>query len=400
MDSFRWISNGGYTYVNRAAARFMRKSPEELLGKLAVEMFPEAVRLRFYSEFNRAIQENTAVHFEAFYPEPLHIWCECHFYPSAEGLTVYFRDVTARKQIEEALQHSEEKYKSLVEACPDAVVMSDLHGQVLFASPQAWKLLGLADSDALAGHSVFDYVIEEDRKRLAENMSRLMEAGTRRDTEYTALRRDGATLPTETSSTIIWDAAHQPKALIAVIRDISGRKRAEEALRQQHDQLQTIYDGMIEGLVITDIETERFVRVNGPLCRMLGYAEQELLTLSIQDIHPPEEVPNDLQRFQTAAAGRVSLNEDRPILRKDGSVFYADISGHRILYEGRPCLLALFRDVTEHGKPRPHCNANGERCSTCCGPATTTPTDRLRHPRRHGANSWPAPSSSFRSTIT
>jgi PAS domain-containing protein len=51
-------------------------------------------------------------------------------------------DITARKQAEDALRVSEEKYKSVVEACPDAVVMSDLNGQVLFASPQTWRLLG------------------------------------------------------------------------------------------------------------------------------------------------------------------------------------------------------------------------------------------------------------------
>ena len=52
-------------------------------------------------------------------------------------------------------------------------------------------------------------------------------------------------------------------------------------------------------------------------------------------------------RFEAAAEGRVSINENRPVLRKDGSIFYADITGHRILDEGRPRLLALFRDVTE-----------------------------------------------------
>ncbi len=104
---------------------------------------------------------------------------------------------------------------------------------------------------------------------------------------------------------------------------------------------------MIEGLLITDIETKRFRRANASLCRMLGYAEEELLAASLQDIHPRAEVPNDLQRFQAAAEGRVSINEERPVLRKDGSIFYADITGRRILYEGRPCLLALFRDVTD-----------------------------------------------------
>ena len=122
---------------------------------------------------------------------------------------------------------------------------------------------------------------------------------------------------------------------------------ANEHLRQSNDELRTIYGGMIEGLLVTDIETKRFVRANPSMCHMLGYSEEELLAASIKDIHPPEEVPDDLQRFQAAAEGRVSINEDRPVLRKDGSVFYADITGHRVFYNERPCLLALFRDITE-----------------------------------------------------
>ena len=73
--------------------------------------------------------------------------------------------------------------------------------------------------------------------------------------------------------------------------------------RQSYDQLQTIYDGMVEGLLITDIKTKRFMRVNSSLCEMLGYSEEELLALSIKDIHPPAEVPDDLERFQATAEG-------------------------------------------------------------------------------------------------
>jgi PAS domain S-box-containing protein len=130
-------------------------------------------------------------------------------------------------------------------------------------------------------------------------------------------------------------------------REVEERKQADEALRQSHDQLQRIYDGMIEGLLITDIETKRIVRVNPSVCRMLGYSEEELVAKSVPDLHPPEEAANDLQRYQAAVEGRVSINEDRPVLRKDGRIFYADITGQRILYQGRPCLLALFRNVTE-----------------------------------------------------
>jgi PAS domain S-box-containing protein len=267
--------------------------------------------------------------------------------PDAAYVNVYGLDVTDRKRAEEALRLSEEKYKSLVDASPDAVLVIDFHGRILFASRQAWQLLRLEDSETLTGRSVFNYVIAKDRPRLAANLSHLLEAGIRTGTEYTCYRADGTTVVTETSSMLTRDAAGRPRAFLAVIRDISGRKEAEDALRQQHDQLQTIYEGMIEGLVITDIETKRFLRVNGSLCRMVGYSEEELLAASVSDIHPPAEVPNDLKRFQAVAEGRVSINEDRPVLRKDGSIFYADITGHRILYQGRPCLLALFRDVTE-----------------------------------------------------
>lgn len=146
-----------------------------------------------------------------------------------------------------------------------------------------------------------------------------------------------------------WKQAEQdnPFRLASVVTDISDREAAEEALRESSDQLETIYDSMVEGLVITDIETKRFLRVNASFCQMLGYSEEELLAASLKDIHPSAEVPNELERFQAAAEGRVSINEERPVLRKDGTIFYADITGRRIFYDGRPCLLGLFRDVTE-----------------------------------------------------
>ena len=141
-------------------------------------------------------------------------------------------DITERKRAEEALRISEEKYRGVVEACPDAIVMSDLNGRVLFASRQTWGLLGLADSDELVGRSVFDYVIENDRKRLAGNMSNLVEVGVRRNTEYTSIRQDGTTVPVEVSSVVIRDARGQPKAVMAVIRDITERKRARRRCRR------------------------------------------------------------------------------------------------------------------------------------------------------------------------
>jgi PAS domain S-box-containing protein len=152
-------------------------------------------------------------------------------------LAVVITDITERKAAAEALRISEEKYRGVAEACPDAIVMSDLSGRVFFASRQTWGLLGLADSDELVGRSVFDFVIASDQKRLAENLSNLLEMRVRRNTEYTALRKDGTAFPAEASSAVIRDATGQPKAVMAVIRDITARKRGEEALRASEERL-------------------------------------------------------------------------------------------------------------------------------------------------------------------
>ena len=90
------------------------------------------------------------------------------------------REAEERKAIEEILRHGEEKHRGLLEASPDAVVMADLNGRILFASRQTWRLVGLSESEELLGRSVFDYLIEDDRRRLADNILHLTKVGVRK----------------------------------------------------------------------------------------------------------------------------------------------------------------------------------------------------------------------------
>ena len=85
------------------------------------------------------------------------------------------------------LRASEEKYRSLIEASPAAVVMSDLAGKILFASRPTWELFRLSQRDELIGRSVYDYLIEADRPRLAANIVNLLSVAKRRNTDTPAL---------------------------------------------------------------------------------------------------------------------------------------------------------------------------------------------------------------------
>ncbi len=342
-----------FVRANEAMCRLLGYSEEELLSMTVVDIHPpQAVpsvleRFRTQQEGQRLLTENRPILRKdgtVFFADISNTCISYHGRPCVIGL---FRDISERKAVQEALRQSEEKHRVLLEASPDAVVMADLNGKVLFASRQTWSLLGVSESEELVGQSVFGYVIEEDRRRLADNISLLAETGVRRNTEYTALRKDGAMVPMEISSAANRDAKGQPIAVMAVIRDITERKRAEETLRQHYEELRAIYDGMTDGLIISDAETKCCLSANRAMSDMLGYTEEELRSLSPESVHPPELLPVLAEKYEQLARGITSQAEDIPFLRKDGRLIYVDVRMAPISYNGQRCMMGLFRDITE-----------------------------------------------------
>jgi PAS domain S-box-containing protein len=239
--------DGRIAYVNPALCRlFGEEKPEDVIGQSVFTYYQKEYVQKRQNELIPSLLREGHWHTEqTVLPrrgKPIATLQSTFLIRDEEGnpfrIAVVISDITQRKKAEEALRESEEKYRTLMDACPDAVVMSDPDGRVLFASRQTRGLLGLAEADELVGRSVFDCVIENDRKPLAENMSNLTKVGVRRSTEYAGLRQDGSSVPVEVSSAVVQDTAGRPRAVMAVIRDITERKRAQEALERERRTLQ------------------------------------------------------------------------------------------------------------------------------------------------------------------
>ena len=130
-------------------------------------------------------------------------------------------------------------------------------------------------------------------------------------------------------------------------RDVTERCRAEDLLRDSEARLRAMFDGAQDGILVADVQTRRFVSANPAICRMLGYDADTLLTLGVADIHPAADLPEVIAAFDRQSRGEIQLAANLPVLRKDGSVFLADIGSARLEVDGRHYAAGFFRDVTE-----------------------------------------------------
>ncbi len=121
----------------------------------------------------------------------------------------------------------------------------------------------------------------------------------------------------------------------------------EEALRESQLRFRSIFEQATDGIMIADAETKTHIEANRAICRMLGYAHDEIVGLSLDAIHPKEHLPAIRSIFEKQLRGEFTLAPEVPMLRKDGSVFYADINSARVTLGGKACLVGIFRDITE-----------------------------------------------------
>ena len=142
------------------------------------------------------------------------------------------------------------------------------------------------------------------------------------------------------------DRQGSPTRMLGTIADITEQQRTHDALARSELRYAAIFEGTIEAILIAEQETLRIRWVNAAATTLLGYPREELVRLTVHDLHPPAALPAVLGQF---AARRVGPGVERsvPCLCKDGSVILADVRGSPVEIDGLPCVVGFFSDVTE-----------------------------------------------------
>ena len=260
------------------------------------------------------------------------------------GIVEDLKDITEHELAEEKLNASEEKYSTLVEKGNDGIII--IQDSVLkFVNSRMIEFTGFT-KDEVIGKPFFDYVSSEYKEMLTERVKkRLKGEAIPSKYEIDILSEDGSSIPVEINASLI-EYEGRP-ADMAIIRDITERRQAEKALIESEERLKTLINSAQDGILIADIETKKFVYSNPAFCNMLGYSMEELMGMDMSDIHPKDQLEYIISEFESQARNEKTLATDIPCLRKDGTIFYADINTTCDLINGRKCNLGFFRDITE-----------------------------------------------------
>lgn len=149
------------------------------------------------------------------------------------------RDITERKQAEEALLESEEQYRSILNASPDNITITDLEGHILMISPAAKKMFGFEQNyDQFAGMKLLDFIVPEDVERAKSNLRLMYQGGFHKPNEYRGMRRDKSIFDIEVNSDFVRNVNGQPIRMVFIIRDITERKVTEQHIQELIQQLE------------------------------------------------------------------------------------------------------------------------------------------------------------------
>jgi PAS domain S-box-containing protein len=344
-----------FMLVNEALCTLLGKTHDELIGNTGMEFLPKD-QMDHFLEVDRMVLSSGEV---TLNEEPITdgdgkirtIVTKKSRYIDRQGakfIVGVIRDITDRKKADEALIESEKQYRLLAENSKDAIWLMELDGRFSYVSPYVEQMTGFSPEEVIdlsPEEFLTSESVAEIGKLLAEQLALPLQ--NREDSvfmEQRQYRKDGSELDIEISASWILDEEGNPIAVQGVSRDITERKRAEEALRESEERIRTILETAMSGFWLADTQG-RLLEVNEAYCQMSGYSTQELLSMTISDLEvteTAEDVAAHIQKVITQGEDRFESRHRR----KDGSLFDVESSVQFQSFDhGR--LVVFLDDITK-----------------------------------------------------
>ena len=335
--------------INDHSLAYFGRKREELIGRSYFEVFPTLKRSIFDEHYTKAVSESTSVHFDVesvLYPGK---WVELHVYPTDErGVSVFFRDITERKQMEEALRESEQRFRAFMDNNPAIAWAKDEQGRIIYLNRAYEQRFGVRLED-WRGKTDFELWPPEVASTFRQHDLAVLSVGHTLDMVEKAVDPDGSHSWWWIFKFSFQDASGQ-RYVGGVGIDITERKGMEEKLRESEQRFRAIADYTYDCEHWFDSDG-KLVWVNPAVYRLTGYTVDECMAmpnypLPLFDEEDKERLASSLlQAIQGSSANDVEFR----IRCKDGSLKWVAASWQPI-YDVNGSSLghrSSVRDITD-----------------------------------------------------
>lgn len=344
--------------VNELPAKILGYSREELIkkpmkefllkeGHASFDEYLKNIQITKFAEGAMVVLTKSGEH---------RIW-EYHNSLRTDGVSVpvvrgIAHDVTEQRLAERALRQSEERFRLMAENIDEIFWLLDPESlAAIYVSPGFEHICERPVSSLLSDPTSYrDLIHPDDAPHVLEELARLEQANEFHE-EFRIL------CPSGMKWIEVWgftakDRSGRVSALVGTVKDITERRRAEEALRRNEELLRAAFDQVAVGFALADLEGG-FLKVNEAFCRLTGYTEQELLRMDLQSITYPDDQITSLS-YKTRLASRESdsVVYQKRYIRKSGEVVWVQKS-MSVLSDGNDRVsgfMALTEDITERKK--------------------------------------------------
>jgi two-component system cell cycle sensor histidine kinase/response regulator CckA len=259
-------------------------------------------------------------------------------------------DITDRKRAASELRKSEARYRDILNNIEDGYYEVDLAGNLTFFNDSLCTLFGISRQDLL-GMNNREYTDEETAKKIFTVFHQVYITGISAKTfDWEIVRRDGERRHVEASVSLMKDDNGKPIGFQGIVRDVTERKSLRRKLEASEERYRSLVENTMDGYFICEIPSTRVLFANQRTCDLIGYHMKEILKRRLLDFLDPQEKPVLENRLGTWLEGK-TLNPARyvyTVKRKDGSTFKVEAATSRVMFEGRPAMQGVFKDVTEH----------------------------------------------------
>lgn len=380
-DAILVYRRGTVLYANAAAAKlFAAKTPSELENCLASKLIHtdhlDNIRKIFAQmesmdafdayQFSEALIETELLRFDGetviaeLSPMPIQ-------YQGQSAVLIVARDVSQRKYAEKALEEINERYRTLVDLSPEAIIVySRMDGQLLFVNSQGARMLGVS-YDEVKRRKIMELVHPDSLSQVKQWEERLSHSQQVSFAEIKFMRADGTEINNIEAAAVFAKFEGKP-ATFVMIRDITERKLTETALKENEEKYRMLFDYSPEAIFLIEIRHNGdqwpIVDCNAAAGSMNGYEPQELIGRPINLLLPQEQSFEEQQEYYRRLKERKYVSEVVAHKKKDGSIFYIETSGYLITIGDQEMLLGIDHDITERLQAEQALRDNEERYRT------------------------------------